>query len=160
VRRLLHHTDPAPVLPTLTPEVSPYPISTFLSRLNVNKCAICEKDPATRVTINDELAGVTPCHMCDACFEHLHGTDEAALAAGVSIVPCVRLRCCLRSLTRAQCPRGAQLDGLPRRHGRLGKLSQALSLQSILPRMQPLLLNAENKRSKCASTGGRWTRAA
>jgi len=67
--------------------MSPYPVTIFLSRLNVNKCNVCERDPATRVTVNDDLAGVSPCPICDECFRLLHGDVESAKAAGIEIIP-------------------------------------------------------------------------
>jgi hypothetical protein len=76
-------------LPRIEPEVSPYPITTFLSRLNVSKCNVCERDPATKVTVEDELSGMTPCPICDVCLNYLHGSEEQALQNGVQIVPYV-----------------------------------------------------------------------
>ena len=82
---MLHPSDPHPKLADY-PDCDVYPITSFLSRLNVNKCAVCERDPATRVNVNDELAGQTPCPICDLCFEMLHVDEEGARANGVEVI--------------------------------------------------------------------------
>lgn len=80
---MLHPTDPAPAF-----KGHPvYPITTWLSRLPVFKCFICEKDPATRITLHDELAGVSPCYLCNVCFECLHNDEASALENGVQVIP-------------------------------------------------------------------------
>jgi len=87
--RLLHPTDPSPTLGSPSSDLTPYPVTTFLSRLNVNKCNVCERDPATRVTVNDVLAGISPCPICDVCFTMLHGDLDGARNAGIEVIPII-----------------------------------------------------------------------
>ncbi|GAA6059476.1 hypothetical protein JCM10212_002219 [Sporobolomyces blumeae] len=65
--RWRHPSDPNP---TSTP--SPYPLTTFLSRLAASKCYVCDRDPGSIWVHNDELAGQNPTLVCRTCFKHLH----------------------------------------------------------------------------------------
>lgn len=83
--RLLHPSDPAPTFDGK----DVYPITTFLSKLPATKCNVCDRDPATRITLHDELAGVSPCYICDFCFKCFHEDEDGARENGVEIIPCV-----------------------------------------------------------------------
>lgn len=69
----LSYIHPADPRPTTAASSAPYPVTTFLSRLTAAKCRLCDRDPGSIVTIDDELAGETPALMCAKCFELLHG---------------------------------------------------------------------------------------
>ena len=69
-RSYIHPADPRPATAASS---APYPVTTFLSRLTAAKCRLCDRDPGSIVTIDDELAGETPALMCARCFELLHG---------------------------------------------------------------------------------------
>jgi hypothetical protein len=84
--RLAHPDDPKPS------SGARYPATTFLSRVPIPKCRVCDRDPVTVVTLDDELGGEAPCLMCDACFAYIHGTRAAAAAAGVRVVPMLQER--------------------------------------------------------------------
>lgn len=81
--RLLHPSDPAPQYNGH----DVYPVTTYLSRLQSPKCTICEKDPASRITLHDELSGVSPCYICNICFDCFHRNEEEARANGVVVIP-------------------------------------------------------------------------
>lgn len=84
----IHPSDPRPLFPTSHANSSPYPLSTFLSRQQtMTKCRLCDRDPASLVTIDDELAGESPAWLCRGCFECLHGGEEEAQGKGIRIVP-------------------------------------------------------------------------
>ncbi|GAA5936315.1 hypothetical protein JCM3775_006462 [Rhodotorula graminis] len=79
--RYLHPSDPPPFPPaTVHPRsnafqrfVSPYPLTTFLSRtLAMPRCSICRLDPGELHTVDDELSGETPAVLCRTCFDLLH----------------------------------------------------------------------------------------
>lgn len=76
--RYIHSSDPTPTDVSLC--TAPYPITTFLARLVAAKCRICDRDPGSIVTIDDELAGETPALMCVKCFEYLHGDGSQVLS--------------------------------------------------------------------------------
>lgn len=66
-----------------------YPISTFVSRMPssrvlLNKCRICDRDPGSIITVDDEMAGETPAFMCQPCFNLLHPDP---VADGVKVLP-------------------------------------------------------------------------
>lgn len=56
----------------------PYPITSFLSRSRdaEAKCRLCDRDPGSIITLEDELAGESPALLCATCFEMLHGDNE------------------------------------------------------------------------------------
>jgi snRNA-activating protein complex (SNAPc), subunit 3 len=85
--RLVHPDDPQPGA-----SGARYPATTFLSRVPIPKCRVCDRDPVTVLTLDDELGGEAPCLMCDACFGYIHGSWAAAVAAGVRVVPMLQER--------------------------------------------------------------------
>ncbi|CAH7669942.1 snRNA-activating protein of 50kDa MW C terminal-domain-containing protein [Phakopsora pachyrhizi] len=68
--RAIHPTDPKP-----SKKINPYPITTFLSRLNSLKCRVCDRDPASLITLEDEMVSESPCYLCLTCFKILHGHE-------------------------------------------------------------------------------------
>lgn len=89
IRQFLHsHIHPLDPVPTSSKSSHPYPITTFLSRLTAPaKCKICDRDPGTIITIDDELAGESPCLMCTICFEMMHGANEDGHVEVISFLP-------------------------------------------------------------------------
>jgi hypothetical protein len=85
--RLVHPDDPEP-----PPGGWRHPATTFLSRVPIPKCRVCDRDPVTVVTLDDEMGGEAPCLMCDACFGFIHGSREAAASAGVRVIPMLQER--------------------------------------------------------------------
>ncbi|GAA5883657.1 hypothetical protein JCM3774_003080 [Rhodotorula dairenensis] len=83
--RALHPADPSPWPPELAHKRSnaylqfrsPYPITTYLSRLSTHtvsnaRCRLCERDAVDLALVGDALAGESPAHVCRACFGTLH----------------------------------------------------------------------------------------
>ncbi|GAA5912686.1 hypothetical protein JCM8208_007730 [Rhodotorula glutinis] len=79
--RYLHPSDPPPFPPApvharskaFLQFVSPYPLTTFLSRtLSLARCSLCCRDPGEVHVVDDELAGETPAVLCQTCFDLLH----------------------------------------------------------------------------------------
>lgn len=81
------HVHPADPVPVSTASSKPYPLTTFLSRLIALKCRICDRDPGSIVTIDDELAGESPSLMCVTCFEMLHGDNEDGHVTVIPTLP-------------------------------------------------------------------------
>ncbi|KAL8279181.1 hypothetical protein RQP46_008437 [Phenoliferia psychrophenolica] len=71
----IRHVHPSDPVPLSTLSTAPYPITTFLSRGSDAKCRLCDRDPGSVVTLDDELAGETPALLCATCFEYLHGDN-------------------------------------------------------------------------------------
>ena len=64
----------APVAPTYYP--APYPLTTHLSKHRTIRCKFCEIGVSSIIVVENELAGVSPAHMCRNCFRTFFGREE------------------------------------------------------------------------------------
>lgn len=55
-----------------------YPLTIYQAKVRVEKCSVCKIYRATKVTVDDKLAGENPCYFCDYCYSLLHSEDSCA----------------------------------------------------------------------------------
>lgn len=56
-----------------------YPLLVYQSKMVLKKCSVCRIYKATKVTLDDKLAGENPCYFCDNCYYLLHYSAEGSL---------------------------------------------------------------------------------
>ncbi|KAI1315222.1 small nuclear RNA activating complex, polypeptide 3 [Mortierella claussenii] len=49
-----------------------YPKAVFKAKTERHKCRMCNINQAYYVTIDDRLAGETPCYFCRSCYDAFH----------------------------------------------------------------------------------------
>ncbi|KAK3818653.1 MAG: snRNA-activating protein of 50kDa MW C terminal-domain-containing protein [Benniella sp.] len=53
-----------------------YPFQTFQERTPKRRCQMCNANLASYVTVNDRLAGHSPCYFCEDCYVAFHYNVE------------------------------------------------------------------------------------
>ncbi|XP_057540553.1 snRNA-activating protein complex subunit isoform X1 [Amaranthus tricolor] len=56
-----------------------YPLLVHQLKKILKKCTVCRIYKATKVTLDDKLAGENPCYFCDNCYYLLHYSEEGNL---------------------------------------------------------------------------------
>uniref|UniRef100_A0A803L1G7 snRNA-activating protein complex subunit n=1 Tax=Chenopodium quinoa TaxID=63459 RepID=A0A803L1G7_CHEQI len=56
-----------------------YPLLVYQLKSVLKKCSVCRIYKATKVTLDDKLAGENPCYFCDNCYYLLHYSEECTL---------------------------------------------------------------------------------
>ncbi|XP_021723001.1 snRNA-activating protein complex subunit [Chenopodium quinoa] len=69
--RLIHPDD--------VPKRAAYPLLVYQLKTVLKKCSVCRIYKATKVTLDDKLAGENPCYFCDNCYYLLHYSEEGTL---------------------------------------------------------------------------------
>ncbi|KNA06379.1 hypothetical protein SOVF_181460 isoform A [Spinacia oleracea] len=59
-----------------------YPLLVYQLKTVLKKCSVCRIYKATKVTLDDKLAGENPCYFCDNCYYLLHYSAEGTLLYG------------------------------------------------------------------------------
>ncbi|KAH9620754.1 hypothetical protein KSS87_005779 [Heliosperma pusillum] len=56
-----------------------YPLLVYQLKRILKKCQVCNIYKATKVTLDDKLAGENPCYFCDTCYFLLHYSKDGEL---------------------------------------------------------------------------------
>lgn len=56
-----------------------YPLVVYQPKAILKKCSVCHIYKATKVTLDDKLAGENPCYFCDNCYYLLHYSADGTL---------------------------------------------------------------------------------
>ncbi|KAL2895646.1 snRNA-activating protein complex subunit [Bienertia sinuspersici] len=56
-----------------------YPLLVYQQKTVLKKCSVCRIYKATKVTLDDKLAGENPCYFCDNCYYLLHYSEDGTL---------------------------------------------------------------------------------
>ncbi|KAK9671364.1 hypothetical protein RND81_12G025000 [Saponaria officinalis] len=56
-----------------------YPLLVHQAKSVLKKCYVCNVYKATKVTLDDKLAGENPCYFCDTCYFLLHYSKDGNL---------------------------------------------------------------------------------
>ncbi|KMT14965.1 hypothetical protein BVRB_3g064730 isoform A [Beta vulgaris subsp. vulgaris] len=56
-----------------------YPLIVYQLKKILKKCSVCRIYKATKVTLDDKLAGENPCYFCDNCYYLLHYSADGTL---------------------------------------------------------------------------------
>lgn len=49
-----------------------YPLQVFKGKTTSHVCRMCKINKAFYVTVDDRLAGETPCYFCEQCYDSFH----------------------------------------------------------------------------------------
>jgi snRNA-activating protein complex subunit 3 len=56
-----------------------YPKAIFQRKTSKHKCRMCNFNAAHFITVDDRLAGETPCYFCEECYYDFHYDHEGTL---------------------------------------------------------------------------------